>query len=391
MSMTDTEAGLGLDPRDAAFLRQLRGQRVALVHDWLTGMRGGEKVLREIARLVPQADLYTLIHVRGSVDPVVEDRRVVASWLDRIPGIEKHYRWWLPFFPSWVDRLDLSDYDLVLSTSHCVAKGARARRHVCYCHTPMRYVWDRFEDYFGHLRGPRRWLIEGQARRLREWDRRTAGRVDRYLANSRFVRDRILRFYPVADDQVSVVYPPVETERFASVEPPPRRERYLVVSALVPYKRIDHAVEACARSGRPLDVAGTGPELTRLRARAEALDADVRWLGFVSDDELPGLMASRRALLFPGVEDFGITPVEATAAGLPVIARGMGGALDTVRPQCNGVLYEGDGVEALIEALDRFEAVETEFDPEAMRAWAARFSCRNFLRSYLEEVRAGLS
>lgn len=372
-------------------LRQrLSGLRVALVHDWLTGYRGGEKVLREIARLAPNSEIFTLIHLPGSVHPEVEDRPVHASWMNRVPGIADHYRWWLSFFPSWADGLDLRDFDLVLSTSHCVAKGARGRAHVCYCHTPMRYVWDRFEDYFGHMRGPKRALIEREAARLRAWDRRSAVRVDRYLANSHFVRDRILRFYEVAPERVAVVAPPVETERFGAAPRSQGRDRYLVVSALVPYKRIDHAVQACVRSGRALDVAGTGPELAALRQIADVRGADVRFLGFVSDEELPALMASRRALLFPGVEDFGITPVEATAAGLPVVARGEGGALDTIRSSLNGVLYDGDGVEALIAGLDQFERDESHFDAAAMREWAERFSPENFVRAYLDEIREHL-
>jgi len=366
--------------------------RVALVHDWLTGYRGGEKVLDAIAGLSPRADLYTLIHVPGSTRPTIENRRVRASWLNRLPGVEDYYRWLLPFFPGWIDRLDLSDYDLVLSTSHCVAKGARAAPgavHVCYCHTPMRYVWDRFDDYFGHWTGPRRWLIEREAARLRHWDRETVDRVDRWIANSHFVRDRILRFYEVDPDRVEVVVPPVDVERFRPPEPAPEREdRYLAVSALVPYKRIDHAVEACARTGRRLDVAGTGPEEAALKARVRDLGATdrIRFLGFVPDDELPGLMARRRAFLFPGIEDFGITPVESTAAGLPVVARGVGGVLDSVRDGENGVLYEGGGAEALEAALDDFEARGDVWDRRVMWTWAEGFAEGRFVERYVDVV-----
>lgn len=361
--------------------------RIALVHDWLTGYRGGEKVLEAMAEVVGGGDVHTLFHVPGANPPLIEDNPIHASWMNRIPGVHDRYRWLLPLFPGWADRLDLSDYDLVLSSSHCVAKGARPAPgaiHVCYCHTPMRYVWDRFDDYFGHWTGLKRRVVEGQARRLRRWDRETAGRVHRWLANSRFVRRRILDFYGTDPERVAVVPPPVEIERFGRATSP-RGERYLVVSALVPYKRIDVAVEACARSGRPLDVAGRGPELDRLRRlAARRKGSDVRFLGFVADEELPELMASHRALLFPGIEDFGITPVEAMAAGLPVIARGEGGALDTVEPGVSGLLYEGEGVDGLIGAMEEFET--SSFEAEPMRRWVEQFSRENFARRYREEL-----
>jgi glycosyltransferase involved in cell wall biosynthesis len=250
----------------------------------------------------------------------------------------------------------------------------------------MRYVWDRFEDYFGNWTGLKRRVVESQARRLREWDRATAERVDHWIANSSFVRDRILEFYRVDESRVAVVPPPVDVQRFETVD---RRggERYLVVSALVPYKRIDHAVEACARSGRPLDVAGTGPELGRLQELARGYrGADIRFLGFVPDAQLPGVLAEHRAFLFPGVEDFGITVVEATAAGLPVLARSAGGAVDSVRPGVNGVLYEGDGPDALQAALDEFEGSGASYPIDVMREWARRFRPEEFRRRYLDEV-----
>lgn len=363
------------------------GARIALVHDWLTGYRGGEKVLEAMVEVVGGGDVHTLFHVPGVNPPLIEDNPIHASWMNRIPGVQERYRWLLPLFPGWADRLDLSRYDLVLSSSHCVAKGARPAPgaiHVCYCHTPMRYVWDRFDDYFGHWRGLKRRVVESQARRLRRWDRESAGRVHRWLANSRFVRQRILDFYDVDPERIAVVAPPVEVERFGRAEAR-RGERYLVVSALVPYKRIDVAVEACARSGRPLDVAGRGPELDRLRRLAARENgSDVRFLGFVADEELPTLMASHRALLFPGIEDFGITPVEAMAAGLPVIARGEGGALDTVKPGISGLLYEGEGVAGLIEAMEEFES--TAFEAGPMRRWVERFSRENFAHRYREEL-----
>jgi len=367
------------------------GLRVALVHDWLTGYRGGEKVLHVFCELFPDATLYTLFHARGSTHPDIERHRIVPSWMNRIPNVHDHYRRLLPLFPGWIDRLDLSAYDLVISTSHCVAKGARVRAgatHLCYCHTPMRYVWDRFDDYFGSYPQPLKALIGWEAKRLRSWDRRTADRPQRYLANSTFVRDRILRFYGTDPDRVEVLHPPVDLASFPeNVLGRARGDGYLVVSALVPYKRIDVAVEACARTGRPLVVAGTGPEEQRLREIAEREpDARVEFRGFVPDDELGELMATHRALLFPGVEDFGITPVEAMACGLPVIARGEGGVLDTVREGVSGVLYQGAGTDALIGALDRFERDQPRFDPPTMRAHAAGFDRPRFAERAREAI-----
>jgi glycosyltransferase involved in cell wall biosynthesis len=365
--------------------------RVALIHDWLTGYRGGEKVLHVLCELFPEAPLYTLIHVPGTTHPTIEQRRIHASWMNRLPGARTRYRWLLPLFPSWADGLDLSEYDLVVSSSHCVAKGARVRPeavHVCYCHTPMRYVWDRFDDYFGHLPAPLRGLIRTQATRLRRWDASTAERVDHYLANSRFVAGRIRDFYGMEADRVEVRPPPVDLDAFPAPDGGPREDRYLVVSALVPYKRIDVAVEACARSGRRLTVAGSGPERERLESLARARGAAdrIEFLGFVPDEELAPLMARHRAFLFPGVEDFGITPLEATACGLPVIARGEGGVLDTVVEGLNGTLYAGAGPEDLAAAITAFETGRRSWDAAAMRAHAASFSRDRFARGLAERL-----
>lgn len=365
--------------------------RVAIVHDWLTGYRGGEKVLHVICELFPGADLYTLIHVEGSTHPLIEGRKIHSSWIDRIPGAASRYRYFLPFFPAWADALQLQQYDLVVSTSHCVAKGARARKdavHACYCHTPMRYVWDRFEDYFGSAKGIKRWYLEREAERLRRWDRESAERVDHYFANSNFVADRIRRYYATPEERVEVLHPPVDLEGLPLIGGVEREDRYLVVSALVPYKKIDHAVEACARSGRSLSVVGRGPEEAALRDLARRLGAAdrIRFLGFVPDGELPLLYATHRAFLFPGVEDFGITPLEAMSQGLPVIAYGEGGVLDTVVDGKSGRFYRGYGPEGLIQALDEFEAEARSWDVDAMRAHARNFSRDRFARTLAERL-----
>ena len=349
--------------------------RVALVHDWLTGMRGGERCLEVFCELLPEADLFTLLHVPGTVSPIIESRRIVTSFVQRLPAARTRYRHYLPLFPAAIGRFDLSGYDLVVSLSHCVANGARARRgarHMSYCFTPMRYVWDLYADYVGAGAGLlTRAALPPLAAALRRWDRRTSRRVDRFVAISRFVADRIARCY---GREADVIYPPVDVQRFEIV--PDGDEFYLVVSALVPYKRVDLAVQAAMRLGRRLVVVGTGPEEPRLRAMA---GPGIEFLGWRSDAEVAGLYARCRALLFPGVEDFGITPLEAMAAGRPVIAFGAGGALETVVPlgrgdmTPTGVFFEEQSVDALAAAMRVFEVQADRFDGKALRVHAERF------------------
>ena len=353
---------------------ELAKARVALVHDWLTGMRGGERCLEVFGELFPAADLYTLLHVPGSVSPAIENRRIVTSFIQRLPQAERRYRRYLPLFPAAVRAFDLRGYDLVLSSSHAVAKSVRVPAgalHVCYCFTPMRYVWDLYDDYFGPRSGlATRLLMPPVAAWLRRWDRRTAAGVDQFVAISRFVADRIRRAYGRDAD---VIYPPVDVSRFRVDEAP--GEFYLVVSALTPYKRVDLAVEACNRLGRRLVVVGTGPEDRRLRALA---GPTVELLGWRDDAQTAELYARCRALLFPPLEDFGITPLEAMAAGRPVIAFGEGGARETVVPPGEGepptgLFFARQTVEDLVDAIRRFEASAHQFEPKALRRRAEAF------------------
>jgi glycosyltransferase involved in cell wall biosynthesis len=370
--------------------------RVALVHDWLTGMRGGERCLHEFARLWPEADLYTLFHVPGSTSETIERRRIEASPLSRLPGAAHHYRKLLPLFPWAIERFRLEGYDLVLSSSHAVAKGIRApagATHVCYCFTPMRYVWDQADAYLG--RGLRRALGSPLAAYLRRWDRRTSGpeRVQRFVAISHTVAERIKRHYGRESD---VVYPPVDVARF-SVRPEGPDDFYLLVGGFVPYKREDIAIEAFARLGRPLWVAGDGPGRAALEAHAPA---NVRFLGRVDDVELAGLYARCRALIYPQDEDFGIVPVEAQAAGRPVVAYGRGGATETVVPlgrtetgerTPTGVWFDRQDPESLAEAVRRFEADEHAFDPAAIRTHAEWFRNERFHDEIREVVASSLA
>ena len=348
--------------------------RVALVHDWLTGMRGGERCLEVACELFPEAPLYTLLWVPGSVSPLIERRRIVTSFVGRLPRAATRYRAYLPLFPAAIRRLDLGGHDLILSLSHCVAKGVRTppgALHLCYCFTPMRYVWDLYDDYFGARAGlATRLLMPPVAAALRRWDRRTAG-VHRFAAISQHIAERIRRVYGRAAD---VLHPPVDVQRFRLAEAP--GDFYLVVSALAPYKRVDLAVGAANRLGRRLLVVGTGPEERRLRRLA---GPTVELLGWRPDPEVAELYARCRAVLFPSHEDYGIVPLEAAAAGRPTIALARGGALETMVGLDAGdepptaVFFAEQTVEALAGAIGRFEAAEGRFEPKALRARAERF------------------
>ena len=345
--------------------------RVALVHDWLTGMRGGEKVLEGLCERYPDADLFTLFHQPGSVSPLIERHRIQTSWLQRLPFASRHYRRYLPLFPAAVERFDLSGYDFVLSSSHCVAKSvipAAHARHLCYCHSPMRYAWDQFDAYFGVDRvgyAASRWVYRPTMTRLARWDAATAGRVHRFVANSRHVAGRIARYY---NRTASVVYPPVDTTFYcpAAVSP---ESHFLIVSALVPYKRIDLAIEGCRRAGARLRIVGDGPERERLHRLA---GADVTFLGSLSDDAVRDEYRRAVALLLPGEEDFGIAPVEAQACGRPVVAFARGGALETVVDGETGVLFSELTAESIRTGLERVAQIQV--DSIRLRTHAEQFS-----------------
>lgn len=361
--------------------------RVALVHDWLTGMRGGEKALEGLCALHPQADLFTLVHVPGAVSPPIERLRPRTSFIQRLPFSQRLYRHYLPLFPLAIEQFDFDGYDLVVSLSHCAAKSVVVpgrTRHLCYCFTPMRYAWDQFDAYFGPARlGPAasaamRIVMAWMAR----WDRATAGRAHRYLAISQHVARRIRRYY---NRWAAVVYPPVDTEFYCPDGTQPG-SYFLIVSALVPYKRIDLAIHACRAVGAPLKIVGQGPEHARLERLA---DSTVEFLGARSNDEIRELYRGATAVLMPGEEDFGIVPVEAQACGRPVVALARGGALETVDEGVNGVLVEDSSREAFADALDR--ARQTRFDPRVIRQLALGFSRERFADAMRTEIVAILN
>jgi glycosyltransferase involved in cell wall biosynthesis len=347
--------------------------KVVLVHDWLTGMRGGEKVLESLCRLFPDAQIFTLVHVRGSVSELIERHPIRTSVIGRLPDPARHYRHYLPLYPAAVELFDLDDVDVVISTSHCAAKAVvptgRAV-HICYCHSPMRYAWDQFDYYFGPERvGP---LASAGFRQvmawLARWDRATATRVDRFVANSGFVAGRIARYY---NRQASVLHPPVDTQFFTPDGEAPE-PYFLVVSALVPYKRIDVAIHAAARLGVSLKIVGTGPEQARLRALA---GPQVEFLGAVDDGTLRDAYRRAQAVVLPAAEDFGIVPVESLACGRPVIALARGGATETVTPEV-GILVDEDSPDAFADAM--FETRRRSFDLSAMRSRAEMFGRERF-------------
>jgi glycosyltransferase involved in cell wall biosynthesis len=345
--------------------------RVALVHDWITGMRGGEKVLEVLCELYPDADLFTLFHRPGSASPLIERRRITTSFVQHLPFAARRYRNYLPLFPLAVRQFSFTGYDLVISTSHCVVKSVRTPdhiRHICYCHSPMRYAWDQFDAYFGPARvgaAASRFVYAPVMRALARWDAATASRVDRFVANSAFVADRIRRYYNRA---ATVVYPPVDTE-FFQPDTQASASHFLIVSALVPYKRLELAVDACAVTGTPLRIAGDGPDRARLEARASNL---VTFLGPIGGERLRDEYRRARAVLLPGEEDFGIVPVEAQACGTPVVAYARGGALETVIDHETGVFFGEATVPSLAAALAR--VADQRFDRQRLHAHAERFS-----------------
>ncbi len=334
-------------------------KRVAVIHDWLTGMRGGEVVLEAILELFPGAELFTLLHIPGSCSDFIENRPIHTSFIQKFPWKARLYRHYLPFFPTAIEEFDFHGFDLVISSSHCVAKSVIVPPdvpHISFVHSPMRYVWDMYRHYFPGKGLLQRLVIPFFANYLRTWDAASAHRVDDYVSNSAFVGSRIRRFY---GRSATVVHPPCLDRAPTSREIPDpegdqREDFYLVLSALVPYKRIDLAVQAFNESGKRLVIAGKGPEEKGLRSMASG---NIEFLGHVERSGIQELYTKARSLIFPGVEDFGIVPVEAQAAGCPILALGRGGALETVVDGKTGLFFSQESAASLNDAVKRREGI----------------------------------
>jgi len=350
--------------------------KVALSHDWLTGMRGGEYVLEAISDMFPAAELFTLVSIPDKVSARLRAIRTHVSWLQRIPGAEKKYRTLLPLMPAAIASLKLDDFDLIVSSSHCVAKGVRKRSdavHVSYVHAPMRYMWARFDEYFGPGHAPPHIRLAAHLCRpfLQRWDRRVSNRrrVDQLVANSTYIARQIQDAY---ERDPRVVYPFVDISRFGAARRP--GSKYLIVSAFAPYKRVDLAIEAFNRLQLPLQIVGSGQDEKKLRAIA---GPTIEFLGTRSNQEIADLYSTCKAFVFPGAEDFGITPLEAMCAGAPVIAFAEGGALETVTER-TGVFFSPQRVESMIEAILKIENGTVMIHESDCRARAAVFSRGRF-------------
>ena len=359
--------------------------KTALVHDWLNGMRGGEKVLSAIASIFPRAPLYTLFCDEEKISAELKKHEINTSYIQNIPWRRKYYRYLLPLFPHAIERFDFKEHDLIVSTSHCVGKGAVGgpdTLHICYCFSPMRYVWDRFDDYFPKEKiSPMKYkIIKSISDRLREWDRANANRVDLFIADSNFVKSRIEKYY---NRPAKVIYPPVNTEYYTPGQAS-NDGYYLLSGAMVPYKKGDIVIEAFKNLDKNLVVTGDGPEFARFVNMASQ---NIKFTGWIDDETLKDYYRGCKALIFPGVEDFGIVPVEVQACGKPVIAYGEGGIFDTVKGQFineidkfdksdTGLFFKEQTPHAIREAIKVFESLE--FDSDMIRENALRFSDKRF-------------
>ncbi len=375
--------------------------KVALVHDWLTGMRGGEKVLEVFCELFPHAHLYTLLHNKGSVSYTIESMDIRTSFVQSLPLIKNKYRHYLPIFPKAIERFDLRGYDLVLSSSHCVAKGVITGSdtlHVCYCFTPMRYIWDLYDQYFDKKRSNlfTRWAVSLVLEYLRKWDVASSKRVDKFIAISKYIADRIKRNYGRESD---IIFPPVDSAYFKPT--PSNGDFYLMVSPLAPNKRVDIAIKAFNKINLPLKIIGSGQEEKKL---GEMAGKDITLMGWQPDEIVKAHYLNCKALIFPGVEDFGIVPLEAQACGKPVIAYGKGGALETIIPinrgklriksengqsnNATGLFFYEQTPESLALAVHHFEEIKDVFDKHQIRKNAESFDrviFKDKIKNYIEQ------
>ncbi len=366
--------------------KDLEDANVALSHDWLLSIGGGERCVALFAELFPDAPIYTSIFRPEVMGDLIDFDRVWPSFLDRFPEfLRRKHRMLLPLMPAAFANFSIGDVDLILSSSHCASKGLRKPEgavHVCFCYSPMRYVWDLYETYLAGMKGITRYMFRKFAPGLRKWDKASAEQVDVFIAISNFIAERIKRIYE--RDSV-VVYPPIDCSRFTIDESPRRGEHFLVLSRLVNYKRVDIAIEAFRDSPYKLRVVGAGPQMDELKARA---GSNIEFAGFVPEDELVNEYRRARAVIVTAIEDFGLVPLEAAACGTPTIALGMGGYLETVRDGISGVFFPEQSAPSLAEAVKRFDTIS--FDPIKVREEAMPFDIPRFMREIEDVCRKAL-
>ncbi len=357
-------------------------RKVALVHYWLVSMRGGEKVLESLCRMYPDAHIFTHVLNKEGLSPFLQERTIHTSFIQKLPFAKKHYQKYLPLMPLALEQLDLSDYDLIISSESGPAKGVLTRSestHVCYCHSPMRYLWDMYPQYLAAASAPMRLAMRVLFSRLRAFDVISANRVDHFVANSKTVARRIQKHWR---RDAKVVHPPININDYALCTKP-REDFYLYVGQLVDYKRVDIAIKACTKLKRKLFVVGDGEARKKWQALA---GPQVNFLGRISTPDIINLYTRCKALLFPGEEDFGLVPVEAMATGAPVIAYGCGGATETVIHEKTGLFFHEQNTAALCAAIEEFENIESNFDAHTIREHASRFDEKSFAQNMLTEI-----
>ncbi len=347
-------------------------KKVAIIHDWLNGMRGGEKVLESLLDIFPKADIFTLFLERNNVSEKINDHTIYASSLDKKGWIKKRYRNFLPILPAAIESFNMKGYDLIISSSHCVAKGIIPdpdALHISYIHSPMRYIWDQYDEYFGKIKGIKKKIIAYFASKLRIWDITSSARVDCFIANSSFIAKRIEKFYR---RKAEVINPPIDTE-FYTPKKNPERKFFISVSALVPYKKVDLLIEAFNTSEENLIIVGSGPEEKKLKNIAKK---NISFRKGISQEELRELYRDAIAFVFAGTEDFGMAFVEALACGTPILAYKRGGVLDIVTDFKTGILFEKQNVQSIIEGIKAIK--KAGFDTEILRNSSLGFSKNNF-------------
>jgi glycosyltransferase involved in cell wall biosynthesis len=381
----DTDEQMGFD---------FEGLRVAIVHHWFVSLAGGERVVDTIAGIFPKADVFTLFLDEQKLPPALQRRKIITSFLDRAPAARRVHRHFLPFYPLAVEMLDLSGYDLIITSDSGPMKGVvtdPSATHICYCHSPMRYLWDGYAAYARQMSPLARAIFGLTSHYVRNWDYAAAQRVDHFIANSNYVAGRIRKYYR---RDSTIIHPPINmSQSFLSAR---HDEYYLAVGRLVPYKRTDILIDACSRLGRKLVIVGDGPEMKRLRSRA---GRNVEFMGEANESQLRDVYARCRALLFAADEDFGMVPLEAQSFGRPVIAYGKGGSLETVvgtyastdetkeMDEVTGVFFKEQTADSLVEAILLFEGREEMFIPEHIQLHARKFDASIFVRRLRRYIR----